>query len=163
MTDTLKMVARGEREIAVTRGFAAPRELVFEAWTRPDLLKQWLYGPEDWRLAVCEIDLRVDGTARFVWRHNDGKEMGMSGVYREIRPPERIVFTENWDEDWTGGEVLVTLVLAEQAGTTSLMQTMLYSSQAARDAGLSTDMEKGMAQSYDRLARLLPSLRMRQR
>ena len=106
-------------------------------------------------MAVCEIDLRVGGAARFVWRHADGREMRMSAVYREIAPPERIVFTEIWDEDWTGGEVLVTLELAEQAGTTVLRQAMLYSSRAARDAGLATDLEQGMRMSYDRLAKLL--------
>jgi uncharacterized protein YndB with AHSA1/START domain len=158
MTNVMQLTPQGEREIVVTRDFDAPRELVFKAWTRPDLLKRWLYGPEEWRLAVCEIDLRVGGAARFVWRHDDGREMGMSGVYREIAPPERIVFTEIWDEDWTGGETLVTLVLAEHAGTTTTTQTMFYSSRAARDAVLKTPMEKGMAMSYDRLATLLASL-----
>jgi uncharacterized protein YndB with AHSA1/START domain len=157
MTDTLKFAPQGEREITVTRSFDAPRASVFEAWTKPDLLKRWLYGPEEWRLAVCEIDLRVGGAARFVWRQGDGTEMGMSGVYREIAPPERIIFTEVWDEDWTGGETLVTLLLAEQAGTTLVTQTMLYSSGASRDAVLQTGMEKGIALSYDRLAKLLAS------
>jgi uncharacterized protein YndB with AHSA1/START domain len=158
MTNTLKLARQGEREIVGTRAFDARRELVFEAWTKPDLLKRWLYGPEEWRLAVCEIDLRVGGAVRFVWRHHDGREMGMSGVYREIAPPERVVFTEVWDEDWTGGEAVVTLVLAEHAGKTTLTQTVLYSSRAARDAVLKTPMEKGMAQSYDRLEKLLVSL-----
>jgi uncharacterized protein YndB with AHSA1/START domain len=155
MTATLKLVPQGEREIFTTRDFAVPRERVFAAWTRPELLQRWLYGPEEWKLAVCEIDLRVGGAARFVWRHADGREMGMAGIYREIAPPERIAFTENWDEDWTGGEVLVTLELVEQGAATMLRQTMLYSSRAARDTGLAPDMEQGMAMSYDRLAELL--------
>ena len=108
MTNTLEVAPQGEREIAFRRVFDAPRHLVFEAWTRPDLLKRWLYGPEEWPLAVCEIDLRVGGAARFVWHHRGGKVMGMSGVYREIAPPERLVFSELWDEDWTGGEAVVT-------------------------------------------------------
>jgi uncharacterized protein YndB with AHSA1/START domain len=95
MTNTLEVAPQREREIAFRRVFDAPRHLlVFEAWTRPDLLKRWLYGPEEWPLAVCEIDLRVGGAARFVWHHRDGKVMGMSGVYREIAPPERLVFTD---------------------------------------------------------------------
>jgi uncharacterized protein YndB with AHSA1/START domain len=155
MIATLKLVPQGEREIFTTRDFAVPRERVFAAWTRPELLQRWLYGPEEWKLAVCEIDLRVGGAARFVWRHADGREMGMAGIYREIAPPERIAFTENWDEDWTGGEVLVTLELVEQGAATMLRQTMLYSSRAARDTGLAPDMEQGMAMSYDRLAKLL--------
>src|SRR5215475_461674 len=67
--------------------------------TRSGLVKRWLYGPEEWELAVCDIDLKVGGALRFVWRHTDGRTMGMSGVYREIAPPERLVFTELFDED----------------------------------------------------------------
>jgi uncharacterized protein YndB with AHSA1/START domain len=98
---------------------------------------------------------RVGGAARFVWHHRDGKNMGMSGVYREIAPPERLVFTELGDEDWTGGEAVVTMALAEQAGKTTLAMTVLYASRAARDAVLKTPMEQGMAQSYNRLDELL--------
>jgi uncharacterized protein YndB with AHSA1/START domain len=83
--------------------------------------------------------------------------MGMSGVYREILVPERLVFTEVWDEDWTGGEAVVTIVLAEHARKSMLTMTVCYSSRAARDAVLETPMERGMAQSYDRLDQLLAS------
>jgi uncharacterized protein YndB with AHSA1/START domain len=120
------------------------------------LFKGWLYGPEEWPLAVCEIDLRVGGAAHFVWRHRDGKTMGMSGVYREIAPPKRLVFTELWDEDWTGGEAVVTMALAEHAGKTTLAMTVLYPSSAAV---LKTPMERGMAQSYNRLDELLAASR----
>jgi uncharacterized protein YndB with AHSA1/START domain len=158
-TGTLKLTTPTDREVAMTRLFDAPRELVFEAWTKPELLKRWLYGPEDYPLAVCEIDLRVGGALRFVWRHRDRTDagMGMSGVYREIVPSERLVFTEVWDDDWTGGEALVTIELTEHAGKTSLTQTVLYSSRAARDGALKTDMEHGVAVGYDRLAELLTS------
>ncbi len=113
-------------------------------------------------MLVCEIDLKVGGALRFVWRHRDGKDMGMSGVYREIAPSERLVFTEVWDEDWTRGEALVRMVFAEHAGKTTLTKKVLYSSRAARDAVLKTPMEQGAAQSYDRLAELLASLRARE-
>src|SRR5262249_60935331 len=103
MTSALKLTALSDREIVMTRTFDAPRELVFEAWTRPDLVKRWLYGPEEWKLAVCDIDLRVGGALRFVWRHTDGRSMGMGGVYREIAPPDRLVFTQLFDEGWTRG------------------------------------------------------------
>jgi uncharacterized protein YndB with AHSA1/START domain len=154
---TLKVTTPSDREVAMTRVFDAPRHLVFEAWTKPDLVKRWLFGPDDWRLAVCEMDLRVGGAARFLWRDGDGKEMGMSGVFREIAPPDRLVFTEIWDEDWTGGEALNTIVLTEHAGKTTLTQTVRYSSRAARDGALKTGMEHGAAVSYDRLAELLTS------
>jgi uncharacterized protein YndB with AHSA1/START domain len=158
-TGTLKLTTPTDREIAMTRVFNAPRELAFEAWTQPRLLKRRLYGPEEYPLAVCEIDRRVGGALRFVWRHRNGKDagMGMSGVYREISPSARLVFTEVWDKDWTGGEALVTIVFGEHAGKTTLTQMVLYSSRAARDAFLKTDMEHGAAQGYGRLAQLLAS------
>lgn len=81
----------------------------------------------------------------------------MSGVFREITPPDRLVFSEIWDEDWTGGEALNTLTFTEHAGKTTLTQTVLYSSRAARDGALKTGMEHGAAVSYDRLAELLKS------
>jgi uncharacterized protein YndB with AHSA1/START domain len=158
-TGTLKLTMTTDREIAMTRVFDAPRALVFEAWTKPELLKRWLYGPEKYPLVVCEIDLRVGGALRFVWRSRDEKDpgMGMSGVYRQIAPPDRLVFTEVWDQDWTGGEALVTILFTEHAGKTTLTQTVLYSSRAARDGALKTDMEQGAAVGYDRLAELLAS------
>jgi uncharacterized protein YndB with AHSA1/START domain len=152
---TLKLTTPSEREVAMTRVFDAPRELVFEAWTKPELLKRWLYGPDDWSLAVCTLDLKVGGAFRFEWRHGAGEHMGMSGVYREIVASERLVFTEVWDEDWTGGEVVVTMTFVEAAGKTTMTQTVRYSSQVARDAALKTGMEHGAATSYDRLAEML--------
>jgi uncharacterized protein YndB with AHSA1/START domain len=151
----LQVSTPSDREVSMTRVFDAPRRLVFEAWTKPELLKRWLYGPADWRLADCKIDLRPGGALRFEWRHQDGNHMGFSGVYREITPPDRLVFTEVWDEDWTGGETLVTITFAEHAGKTTMTQTVLYSSRAARDAALKTGMEHGAAQSFDRLAEFL--------
>lgn len=153
----LEVTTPGDREIAMTRVFDAPRELVFDAWTRPELLKRWLLGPPGWSLPVCEVDLRVGGALRFVWRGADGTEMGLRGVYREIAPPERLVHTELFDQDWTGGETLVTTVLAERDGRTAATATVLYATRAARDAALATGMEHGIAASYDRLSTLLAS------
>jgi uncharacterized protein YndB with AHSA1/START domain len=100
----------------------------------------------------------VGGALRFEWRHNSGEKMGLSGVYREIVPFERLVFTEVFDDDWTGGETLVTMTFVEHAGRTTVTQSNLYSSRAARDGALKTAMEEGMAMSYNRLAEQLPSL-----
>ncbi len=154
-TGNLKVTAHSEREIVMTRVFDAPRSLVFEAYTKPELLKRWMFGPDGWSLAVCEIDLKVGGKYRYVWRHADGSEMGMGGVYREIVPPERVVCTELFDEDWTGGEALGTIVLTEKDGKTTLTQTMRYASKEARDNVLKSGMEQGLGASYDRLAVLL--------
>jgi uncharacterized protein YndB with AHSA1/START domain len=157
----LTVTTPSDREIVMTRTLDAPRELVFDAWTKPELLKRWLYGPDDWPFAVCEVDLRVGGTLRFEWRHRGGGVMALSGVYREIVPFERLVFTEVFDEDWTGGETLVTMTFIEHDGKTAVTQSILYSSRAARDGALKTAMEEGMAMSYNRLAEQLPSLGVR--
>ena len=152
----LKLTTRGDREIVMTRAFDAPRKLVFDALTKPELVKQWLLGPDGWSMPVCEIDLKVGGKYRYVWRRDkDGTEMGMGGVYRQIVAPERIVATEKFDQSWYPGEALGTLVLIEQAGKTILTQTVLYESREARDGVLKSGMEKGVVASYDRLAKLL--------
>lgn len=158
-TGTLQVTARGEREIVMTRDFDAPRRLVFDAFTKPELVKRWLLGPDGWSMPVCEIDLRVGGSYRYVWRHErDRKEMGMAGVYREIVAPERVVFTEKFDDPWYPGEAVGTLVMVEQGGATTVTQTMLYESRVTREAVLKSGMESGVATSYDRLAGLLASV-----
>ena len=126
-TGKLKVTAHGDREIVMTRVFNAPRHLVWDAFTRPELVKPWLLGPDGWSMPVCEIDLRVGGSYRYVWRHTDGMEMGMGGIYREIQVPERVVATEKFDEAWYPGEAVGTLVLVEQAGKTTVTQTLLLS------------------------------------
>jgi uncharacterized protein YndB with AHSA1/START domain len=149
---------RGDREILMTRVLDAPRRLVFDAFTKPELVKQWLLGPPGWTMPVCEIDLRVGGSYRYVWRNTtNGNEMGMGGVYREIATPERIVTTEKFDEAWYPGEAVGTLILSEQGGKTTVTQTVLYQSRGARDAVLKSGMEQGVSASYDRLAELLTS------
>jgi uncharacterized protein YndB with AHSA1/START domain len=154
----LKLTTRGDREIVMTRDFAAPRRLVFDAFTKPELVKQWLLGPPGWSMPVCEIDLKAGGRYRYVWRQDsDGSEMGMGGVYREIVPQERVVCTEVFDEAWYPGEAVGTVVFSELGGKTTITQTILYQSREARDAVLKSGMEKGVVASYDRLAELLAS------
>jgi len=153
---SLTVTTPTEREILMTRVFDAPRPLVFEAWTNPKYVSQWLLGPEGWTMPVCEIDLRPGGAWRFVWRKSDGKEMAMTGVYREVAPPERLVHTEVWGAEWP--ETLNTLVLAEKDGKTTCSLTVLYPSKEARDAALKTGMEDGVAVSFDRLDGLLRSM-----
>jgi uncharacterized protein YndB with AHSA1/START domain len=154
-TGTLQVTTPTEREIVLTRVFDAPRHLVYDAFTRPELLKRW-FGPHGWSLVVCEIDLRVGGAWRFVLRGPDGTDMGMRGVYRELVPGERSVHTEAFDD--YPGESVVTTVLTEHDGKTTLTATVLYESQEIRDAVVKSGMEHGAAESYDRLAELLPSI-----
>jgi uncharacterized protein YndB with AHSA1/START domain len=153
-TGALKVTTPTDREIMMTRVFDAPRRMVFEAFSKPELLKRW-FGPRGWTLVTCEVDFRVGGGFRFVLRGPDGQEMGMRGVYKEIAPPERSVHMESYDD--YPGESQVTGVLVEQGGKTTLTTTVLYPSKQVRDAVLQSGMEHGAAESYDRLAEMLAS------
>ena len=157
-TGKLEITTPSEREIAMTRAFDAPRSLVFDAWTRPELLKRWLGVRGGWTFAVCEVDLRVGGAYRFVWRGPKGNEMGMGGVYREIVRPERLVATEKFDDPWYEGEALDTTVFVEKDGKTTATTTVRYASQEVRDAVLRTPMATGVAESYDKLDEVLASM-----
>jgi uncharacterized protein YndB with AHSA1/START domain len=154
----LKVEAHGDRQIVITRAFEAPRRLVFDAFSRPELVRQWLLGPPGWSMPICEIDFRVGGRYRYLWRNESGPEMGVGGVYREIVAPERIVATETFDQAWYPGESVGTVVLTEQGGKTLLTQTILYESREARDSVVASPMERGLAASYGRLENLLVSL-----
>jgi uncharacterized protein YndB with AHSA1/START domain len=155
---TFSITAHGDCEIVVTRVFDAPRRLVFDAYTKAELVKRWLLGPEGWSMPVCEIDLRAGGKYRYVWRNDaDGSEMGMGGIYREVVAPDRIVATEKFDEAWYPGEAVGTIVLVERDGKTTLTQTILYDSRATRDAVLKSPMQYGLGMSYDRLEKFLDS------
>jgi uncharacterized protein YndB with AHSA1/START domain len=156
--DTLSVTMPTDREVQVTRSFNAPRRLVFEALTTPALLMRWMHGPNGWTLAVCEVDLRVGGSFRYVWRKANGREMGMGGVFREIVRPERIVHNEIFDDDWTGGETTVTTILTERQAATTLTVTILYASKDARDAALKTNFASGMEAGYKVMEEVLASL-----
>src|ERR1700716_2719278 len=156
-SEKLQITTPTDREIAMTRVFNAPRRLVFDALTKPELVKRWLLGPPGWSMPVCEIDLKVGGSYRYVWHNEDGREMGMGGKYREIVRPERIVHSEKFDEAWYPGEALVTTTLVEKGGSTTLTTTMLMESREARDEVLESGMESGVAVSYDRLEEILSS------
>lgn len=147
-----------DREVVVTRVFDAPRRLVFEAHIRPELVLRWLWGPDDWPLVECTIDARVGGRFRYVWRHAEKGDMAMRGEFREIVAPARIVHTELFDEDWTGGETVVTTVFEERDGRTTVTATVLYSSREARDGALRSGMTDGWSRALDRLEALLPGL-----
>jgi uncharacterized protein YndB with AHSA1/START domain len=152
----LKVVARGDREIVMTREFNASRRLAFDALTRPELVKKWLLGPEGWSMPVREIDLRVGGKYRYVWQHDsDKKEMGVGGVYREIVRDERIVCTELFDDAWYPGEALLSTTFVENGGKTTMTTVILYESTEARDGVMKSGMENGVGLSYDRLAELV--------
>ncbi len=156
--DTLQVTTPSDREIVVTRVFDAPRRLVFDVHTRCDLLKKWLFGPDGWELAVCEMDLQPGGRYRYVWRHPKKKEMATGGVIREIVPPERLVTTEQFEEPWYPGEALNTMVLVEQGGKTTYTLTMLFESREGRDVALKSGMEQGMEMGFARLDKIFAAL-----
>jgi uncharacterized protein YndB with AHSA1/START domain len=153
----LKVSYPSDTELRVERSFQAPRRRVFEAMARPELVKQWLYGPEDWPLAECDIDFRVGGKYRYVWRNKEKGDMGMGGIFKEIAAPERIVHTELFDQDWTGGETVQVTRFDERDGRTTVTVTVRYSSKQAREGALKTGMIDGWGVAYDRLADLLSS------
>ena len=155
-SDTLQVVPRGEREIVITRMFDAPRKLVFRAFTEPALVTRWMNGPGGYSMPVCDMDFRVGGKYRYVWKSDkDGSEMALVGEFREIVPNERIVRTETFEGPWSPGETVGTVELVESGGKTTVTTTVVYPSQQARDGMLKSGMKQGLAMSYDRLELLL--------
>lgn len=154
-TGGLQITTPSEREIRIERSFAAPRRLLYDAYTKPELVKRWLGAMPGWSWAVCEMDVRVGGRYRWAWKGPDGAEMGMGGTYREIVPTERIVNTEKFDQAWYEGEAVDTVVFTERAGRTTVTTSILYVSKEVRDAVLKSDMAEGMEMGYKILDAML--------
>jgi uncharacterized protein YndB with AHSA1/START domain len=156
---TFTVTTPSDREIRMTRLFDAPRDLVFEAMTRPEHIRHW-WGNlgEGYSVPVCEVDLRPGGKWRFVNRTPKGESAVFYGEYREVDPPGRVVFTEFF-EPFPDTESVVTAVLTEENGKTRLTATVAYPSREVRDMVRATGMERGAALSYDRLEEVARSLR----
>jgi uncharacterized protein YndB with AHSA1/START domain len=157
---SLTVTTRNDREIVLSRAFNAPRALVFDAWTKPELLTRW-YGARGWRLVGCEVDLRVGGAWRFVSCGPGDDTMVQSGVYQEIAAPDRLVYTEKFDNQSYPGETLITHVFVERhdkPAATLLTSTLRYPSRDARDIVLRYPMARGVGEGLDRLAELLANL-----
>lgn len=152
----LTLTTPSDREIRIARAFDAPRTLVFDAWTKPELIRRWLLGPPGWTMTVCEVELRVGGAYRYEWRSADGTKLASGGVYREIAAPERWVATEKFDE--YPGEAVGTNVLTERQRQTTSTLTILYESKEARDGALGSGMDEGMEAGFERLDALLASV-----
>jgi uncharacterized protein YndB with AHSA1/START domain len=156
-SDSFKVTTPSDREIRMTRLFDAPRQLVFEAMTKPEHVKRW-WGRlgEGYSVPVCEIDLRVGGTWRFVNRHPNG-EAAFHGEYREIAPPGRLVFTEIFEE-FPDSVSVVTAEFTDEGGKTRLTATVRYPSLDVRDMVMASGMSTGAGISYDRLEDLVGEL-----
>ena len=157
--NTMQVATPSDREIVLTRTFDAPRALVFEAWTKPEHVRQW-WSLRSSTMLVCEGDVRPGGSWRYVTTGENGEEVPFTGVYREVSPPERLVYTEMYDvEPFNQGDPAVnTVTFTEEGGRTLITVTTVYPTREVRDFVLGTGMERGAAESYDRLAELLKTL-----
>ena len=154
----LQITTPSDREVRITRGFDAPRQLVWDAYTRPELLKRWLGAMPGWSWAVCEMDVRPGGRYRWVWSGPEGAELALGGEYKEVVPIERLVTTEKWDQAWYPGEAVGTVELTERNGRTTLVTTLRYESKAARDVVLQSPATEGMGAGFNVLDALLASI-----
>ena len=166
--------APADREIVITRVFDAPRELVFEAWTEAKHMTQW-WGPRFFTNSICEMDVRPGGAYRIVMRGADGVEYPITGVYREVRKPERLVMTmdcsghpaawhdlvkPNRQESETNpaGEMLATVTFDQVGGKTKLTVRVRLISAEIREAMLKMGMTEGWSESLDRLEELVAKI-----
>jgi len=145
-----------DHEVKVARSFKAPRELVYKAYTTPELLKRWLLGPPGWTMPVCEMDVRVGGTYRWRWRSNEGgEEFGFHGEFKQVEAPVKLVHTQYYDAGDVGGDMgdgaTIRVEFTEFKGVTTMTSTMDFGNKGARDAAVATGMTDGMEQSYQLL------------
>jgi uncharacterized protein YndB with AHSA1/START domain len=154
----LTLTLPSDREIMMTRTFNAPRELVFEAHSKCEHMTNW-WGPRGYTLAVCEMDFRPGGKYHFVHSGPNGvEEYGFRGEFREVEPPERIVWTFEW-EGMPGHVSTDTLTLEDLGdGRTRMTAHSLFDSKEDRDGMLQSGMETGAAESWDRLAELVETM-----
>jgi uncharacterized protein YndB with AHSA1/START domain len=145
-----------DREIVMERVFDAPRELVFDVWSRPDLIPRW-WGPRRYTTTVEEMDVRPGGRWRYLQYDADGNEYAFHGEYREVRAPERVVYSFEY-EGMPGHVILETATWEEHDGKTKLTVTALFDTKEERDAMLEAGMQEGAGEAQDRFAELLAEL-----
>lgn len=155
---TLDVSLPSDTEIRMTRVFNAPRQLVFDAYTKPELLTRWMGRHNGSTMPVCEVDLRTGGEFRYVWRNPAGWEMGMGGTFLEVKPPQRLVVAEKFDQPWYEGSCVGTVEFHEKDGKTTLTITLRYDTQSARDGVLKSPMASGMEMGFTEMAKLVEML-----
>jgi uncharacterized protein YndB with AHSA1/START domain len=154
--ETTQVTQPSEREVKTVRSFKAPRDLVYKAYTTPELVKRWLGAQPGWTMPICEMDVRVGGKYRWRWRSNDeGKEFGFHGEFKEVNAPAKLVHSEYFDPGDVGGDMgegaIITLEFSEDKGITTITSLMDFGNKRARDAAFATGMTDGMEQSYQLL------------
>lgn len=153
----IEVTQPSDREVRVVRAFKAPRQLVWDAHTKPELVSKWMLGPPGWTMPVCEMDVRVGGAYRWRWRSEEGgKEFGFFGKFLEVNEPSKIVHEENFDPGDIGGPMssepaIISTLYDEHNGVTTLTMTMRFASKDIRDRAVSTGMTDGMEIGYARL------------
>jgi len=157
MNDT-SMELVGDCEIVFARTFRAPARIVFDAWTKPELVKRW-WAPKSLGVVMigCEADIRVGGKYRYQLRNADGSEIAFSGTYTEVTPPTRLVYT-NVFEQMPGPPAIITVTFEEHDGKTALVSRELYPSKEVRDIVVSSGMEHGMRENMNQLDEVIASL-----
>ncbi len=159
---TFQISTPTDRSIEIRREFAAPRDLVWDAWTRPALLRRWYGGPSGWHLDECEIDLRVGGAWRYLVRHESGQTMVLAGVYQVVETGSLLVTTESNDdcEARTGSPDIVTTTEFDEVsdGRCLIVSTLLLATPPLRDALLASGMDRGLVASYERMDLLFADL-----
>jgi uncharacterized protein YndB with AHSA1/START domain len=151
---------RSDRELIVTRTFNAPAQVVFDAWTKPELLKRW-WAPKSLGVSLfsCEADVRVGGRYRYAFGHDPKQPVVFSGTYTEVTPPARLVWTQLFEQMPSGGEAIVTATFDEHDGKTELVLHQLFPSKEALDGAVASGMEKGMRDTFEQLEELVATLR----
>jgi uncharacterized protein YndB with AHSA1/START domain len=154
------MELRSGREIVIARSFDAPPRVVFDAWTRPEIVKRW-WAPASHRVTVasCEADVRVGGKYRYALLRDTGQELALSGEYTEVVPPSRLVYTQVFEPMRGAGHVVVTVTFEPRGGKTLLLAHEMYPSNQARDAAIASGMEHGMRETMEQLDAVVGELR----
>ena len=149
-----------ERELVVTRRFNGPAHILFEAWTKPELLKRW-WTPKSRGVSLfeCESDVRVGGAYRYAFGRDPRDPEVFSGRYMEVDRPTRLVLTQVYERLPNAGEAVVTVTFEETEGTTLLALRQLFPSKEALDGAVASGMESGMRETFDQLDELVVTVR----
>lgn len=149
---TVAVTTPSDREVVVKRAFNAPRDMVWDAHVKPELLRRWMLGPPGWEMPVCEVDLRVGGRYRHVWTNEaTGGRLAMGGVYTEVSPTTQFAAIERFEGDELGPGAEVTQTFVEQGARTTVTVKMVFPSKEIRDQAVATGMTDGMEMGYQRL------------
>jgi uncharacterized protein YndB with AHSA1/START domain len=150
----------GDSEITVTRTFNAPAHIVFDAWTKPELLKRW-WAPKSFGVSLfaCEQDPRVGGAYRFAFGRDPKTPEVFTGRYLQVDPPARLVLTQVYERMAHVGEAIVTADFEESEGRTRFTLRQLFPSREALEGALASGMERGMRVTLDQLDELVASMR----